>query len=388
MKDLTNRIKNGARNLVLYGAVALGLAFGTGEAQSQEQTENYKHFVNPYIAPREIKDYWGSGDTNNDGVINQADATAMQAGTANYRTDVDGDGAMSTSADLTLLKKYLNGEIKYLPGHWNKLESVAERKNWFKKMLAIDDTNYFREGWSCGNYSSNLFYNMNWVENITNWEQYNTQNRIYDLSDLGIFNLLVYRVNTTAKNGGSHAINGIFLGSDTTFEDNSTNFKYWLFLEPQTDEEITPGNFSMDENKPVKVGGYTYRYSNILNRYSWELSRLLEWNLNNGTPSLYFQNQDLVTTRPSSSGIDPGCPNTSGYSLSVFPNPFTCEINVSLPEFQNVWLYLMDWNGRVLFKTPCIAPLMKIRESVLGKLPAGAYFIQAGRERQTVVKVQ
>ncbi len=80
---------------------------------------------------RNILDWYGSGDVNNDEVIDSKDLTAMNNGVKNDRSDVDGDGNSSTTNDKKVLNDYLNGTINYLPGHWNSLTTEG-KVNWLE----------------------------------------------------------------------------------------------------------------------------------------------------------------------------------------------------------------------------------------------------------------
>ena len=106
-------------------------------------------------------DYYGSGDVNNDGVIDFNDVSAMQNGELNDRADIDGDGVPSTANDQQILSDYLNENIRYLPAHWNHLNGI-EKRNWVQKMLAfdqIDTIQYIPGEFECGEFSEMMLIN-------------------------------------------------------------------------------------------------------------------------------------------------------------------------------------------------------------------------------------
>jgi len=95
--------------------------------------------------------FYGSGDANNDGWVDEEDLVlciALAEGVydgimpvTDFRretnawvdaVDVNGDGDI-TQIDINLIRKYMFGEIEHLPSHWQKL-GRDERKSWISKM--------------------------------------------------------------------------------------------------------------------------------------------------------------------------------------------------------------------------------------------------------------
>jgi len=136
--------------------------------------------------------YYGSGDANNDGVVNQKDidicrkiAKSPNNKTAYYFTedpnatvdacDVDADGVV-TMEDVKQILWYFIGRIDHLPAHWDKCD-VSEREDWIYK-IERRHASYPKKG-VCGHYANQLriaydgrycdylidmpdFYNMKW----------------------------------------------------------------------------------------------------------------------------------------------------------------------------------------------------------------------------------
>ena len=191
--------------------------------------------------------YYGSGDVNNDGEINQYDYFAMQSGVSNDRSDVDGDGVSSTSNDQELLYNYITDQIPYLPAHEDVLKTEAEKIFWMESIKAIDQTNtlpYVPRQFECGEFSTQINVNDPGVRNISN----STINfNVIDTTENFRFNGRSYQISTQALNGESHSANGVLVGN------NALNFNDWYFFEPQTDERIYPGDWNMHPNGYVHI---------------------------------------------------------------------------------------------------------------------------------------
>jgi len=114
-------------------------------------------------------DYYGSGDADGNDTLDVRDYTAMVNGVKNDRTDVNGDEKTDTS-DLQLLNKFLTKQIKYLPAHWDLLQTKTERQNWLNKMKKIDKTDektYIPNKYDCDGFSIQTFINFAGLEKIS-----------------------------------------------------------------------------------------------------------------------------------------------------------------------------------------------------------------------------
>jgi hypothetical protein len=99
---------------------------------------NRQEMLNLFVRPNVHSEaYYGSGDADENGVVNQADLDLMKKGKVSDYTDVNGDG-ITNNQDISILESYLNNEIPYLPGDWNKLETQQEKDDWFTKMYNLD----------------------------------------------------------------------------------------------------------------------------------------------------------------------------------------------------------------------------------------------------------
>jgi len=223
--------------------------------------DDYMTFMNPFFQPNDSSLAWyGSGDVDSNNVIDWEDYNAMQSGVQNDMADVDGDGTPSTSQDMQLLSDYLNSSIDYLPGHWNYLQTRAERDSWIEKMMAITGTDTidydyppYPDAFISGNFASLLAMEF-WDyrehtdgnPNDTLWAGYYP----YE-SGIGRFNLPVYIVAVKFPNTGiGHGMNAILTG------DNPLDWNDWNALEPQTDEtNVQPGGWNIRYGSKFKIYG-------------------------------------------------------------------------------------------------------------------------------------
>ncbi|MCF8399450.1 MAG: T9SS type A sorting domain-containing protein [Bacteroidales bacterium] len=272
------------------------------EGNSRDVTSFYgDQVLNPFAQPNVLSTnysnpgednlhFYGSGDANDDGVINWTDYDLVNSGTANDRTDLDGDGSRSTTTDAQILYDYLTDQMPYLPAHWEHL-TQTEKVDWFEKTLAIDQTDLIPPGpnWDCDDFAFQLCINEAGIENIENAE---INFNVYDTTMNGRFNSPVYRVTTTSANNIAHRIDANLVG------DNPINFEDWYFVEPQDDSQVSPGDPSMDPNEPVKIDRYSYIWSENIQQYVHGYVNAVWFNLTNGTPTVSWQHPDLVTQRP------------------------------------------------------------------------------------------
>jgi hypothetical protein len=226
---------------VEYGSSDGGLEKKTLQG---EIIDNPKKVVNPFVQPNDSTLNWyGSGDTNNDNTRNSQDLTRMNeiiSGTFSNpsdtrlydRADIDGNGIVN-AADLDILNKRLNGVRLYLPGEWNLLMTLPEREDWLSKMLAIDNTSEISPppGYTCEEYSYQTYINFHGValKDISKF----TNAYPYDLTNNGRFNIPLYFAavpyfNSSGTQTGGHAMNVIFTGFSTSWEDQCN-------VEPQFD---------------------------------------------------------------------------------------------------------------------------------------------------------
>ncbi len=281
--------------------------------------------INPYWQSESVVpvglNYYGSGDVNNDGKVNQDDVEEIDdfgffgstvpnpepSLDANYdaqydgeiskkhdRADVNGDGVIN-QADLDSLQKYLNtGNINTIPAlNWRYLDK-QNKKNWAEKVIAIDRTDEIpgvSGEWECGRFSFQL---QNNTKGVRFTEQCPDDNWLQtSLKQSRRFNIPFYDITTDSPSwSAAHAINGVLIG------DNPMDFNDWYFVEPQNDVEAEPGKetwtgFSSIPNNGYLEIYYDYGYDSVSGAHSQ--TDFLRWDIENGNPELsYVKKKDII----------------------------------------------------------------------------------------------
>ena len=403
MKSLTNIIKKSARNAVILGVTLGGFALGDQNVQAQNQvkvfspkhvtaenpqgivtggynpsnnTTNYEdeinrlksttgswygdQVVNPFIRPgyrdKDMgeREYYGSKDVNGNHKINEsADVQAIYDGNTSYRGDVNADG-VTNSTDAGIIQSVMNGTNPYAPSDWNYL-TRQEKIDYFEKLVKLDDTNTFHEGWTCGEYANDFWLTFAGLEKAEGVQNYSYLSSLMDMTkDNGLFNIPVYKVFTKATNGEDHFIVGTLVG------ENPTDFNDWYFLEEQTDQKVKPGDFSMRNNEGdvAFIQRLCYYYNEIDKEYKYGIRDILEFDLHlNSPPTLAWKNKDLVLSRPGNpiSGIEEKVTNFSDADIigNAYPNPYTAgNGELTIPYYGNgleANVVITDVLGRVVY---------------------------------------
>lgn len=308
------------------------------------------HIFNSFIQPNDSTLVaYGSGDANWDNGIDLEDYNTIYLMLGKKttedsrefdRADVDGDGII-TIADGEILKEYLDGIRKYLPGHWNKLQTRQERESWFDKCLKIDWTSnipYNYPNWVCYDYEFQTFINFTGL-NIN--EQNSTFPKKYSLKDNCRFNLPILCVGINSPNELGHAIIGAVVG------DNSSKWEDWKLKEPQNDKDVNIGYNLMPNNSQVLLH-YITRLSTERNIAILLLNFLID---SNGNPSLIYPNPNLVLTRPTSTSVkDDKNKPVFPWVKQNYPNPFnfSTTIEYSVPKLGRVSLEVFNIQGQKL----------------------------------------
>jgi len=244
-------------------------------------------------------DYYGSGDVNNDEVINSSDLDAMKNGVKNDRSDVDGDGTPSTSNDKAILQDYLNGGRNYLPGHWNSLKTKNERIDWLEKMVQIDDVySHAKIGWKCRNFVKQWeidFFGISNIDEYISWQ--NSIGEVeYDKTHNARFNIPLQYFSTKNTQGDAHAVGGVLVG------DNPTNFDDWYFVRHDLPgyPQIHIGDFPMsDDDGYADMKKNAYVESSLTgNKYFTFNEDLLSFKVNNGSTSIKYLSGALLRENP------------------------------------------------------------------------------------------
>lgn len=258
--------------------------------------------LNLYVPAYDINyatntDWYGSGDVNGDGIIDMADYNSSISGTnpfndGTHRGDTDLNGISGKPADKAIILEYINGTRTHI-NMW-ELETIAEKRNHLAKAIAIDKTdeiNGLSAKWLCGNYSAQTFINFNGVYDIENtiFAQDNGTNLQHDISHNGIFRIPLRNVSTWTGSGVAHAINNVYLGSPEN--QDATAFENRIYIEPQTDDIVAPGNYSLNQNAYEKI--YSYYYHNF---FGWLYSGrdLIDYNITKNPPEMRFRDPSLV----------------------------------------------------------------------------------------------
>ncbi len=184
---------------------------------------------NPYFQPFNSTDYYGSGDVDLNGIVDNEDINQINLIIAGQlpqviRADVNGDGKIDIT-DIELINTTFSGGI--LPGWWNMLSSREERISWLQKMLALDKVNehpYITGSYECYNFATQLYHNF------TGYNEFSSRY----FSSQTKFNIPVYYVLIYPPSGISHIINAVLVG------ENPLDFNDWFFIEPQTDGIVYP----------------------------------------------------------------------------------------------------------------------------------------------------
>ncbi len=315
-----------------YLAVALVSLAVHVSLMAQEITES--DILNPYKQPNDsLTASYGSGDANQDGIVNWDDYDSMVGKTQNDYADVDGNGIASDTLDQRLLSEFLNAERQYLPGHWNHPEhSNADKVSWIENMLEIDQTDTNRwvnstvvdERFISGNFSNQLYLNFFGYDGDDIPEKYVTEH-------VGRFNIPVYDVALyDTSTGMGHGMNAFLSGEDPT------NFDDWTFIEPQTDGTVKGEffrNISYIKGQRIVIkGARDFQASS-----SQDMFRgigLVGFDIDStGTAVVFYQNEELTTTRPSD--LPRIIPKTVAWDTTA------PEIDITYPETDSLYKELV-----------------------------------------------
>ncbi|MFH0760227.1 MAG: T9SS type A sorting domain-containing protein [Bacteroidota bacterium] len=417
MKSLADRIKKGARNVTIFGAVALGLALGAGKAKAQEQTENYKDFLNPFFKENLYNktNYRGDGDGTKDGIVNYEDLALMQKGSQDISLDVDWDGVSSTSADQKILNDLLTGKIEYLPTDIRRAKTVAEREWALERFRQLGDAWIWDErkkDWKddCDYYARYAFAQTNSVDEFENAPWFsNPAFSQFDMNRINeeFGNLHFYICYSQRKDGGYHTGLAYFVGSDDPAKDTPLSatgeaLDVWRFLNTSNGKWLNPGDNLMDENGEVSIRSYIYTFKPISQQYGHGETQLLKINLTNGKGSVFNPIEGIITTRPSS-GIEDRLTNFSNADIigNVYPNPYTAgNGEIIIPYYGNgleANVLVTDILGRTVYNekyqsTATTNEEIKISPEYMAHWAAGRYNLSVtnkkGRETSTLTIVK
>ncbi|MDD4640015.1 MAG: dockerin type I repeat-containing protein [Bacteroidales bacterium] len=259
----------------------------------------YKYVIDLFSQPNDSTLNWyGSGDVDGDNVssttndiqllekiingthrVNVNSDDVVERRTLD-RADVNGDNAVN-SEDLELLKQKNSGSIPYLPGEWNKLQTPEERETWIEKMRAVQGEIWEPGAKDCSDFSKEFEINFHGFGNLgfSGTTPGVTENTTIELKDNGRFNLPVYQVGigpfTIGRPG--HAMNGIVTkDSLKVFHDN-------YFIEPQVSQGGGENDWILDY-----PGGCEVRIRGAPNKNEYDLPyNLVTFAVKGGEANLY-----------------------------------------------------------------------------------------------------
>ena len=171
-----------------------------------------------------------------------------------------------------------------------KLESDIE-------LNEVDEIDPGTSGWVCDQYATQTatidFFG---VYDIYNSTLSSGEPLEFDFATNGESENPSYFVTTTTTSGVPHAICGNFVGADNLEDNDPREFDQWYFWEPQTDEEVTPGDYSMDEDNPIQIKWYGYYWNEPQQIWKYGNRNILKYDLTGGVPSITFESPDLTTS--------------------------------------------------------------------------------------------
>jgi len=114
------------------------------------------------------------------------------------------------------------------------------------------------------------------------------------------------------------------VGDNNPANNNLTDFNQWYFWEPQTNQEVSPGDFSMNEDAHVNIKWYG-KYLNG-SQAAYGNRNIVQFNLTNGVPTLTYPHPNLVTSWTPSDQVD--IPQDQNYEFSTTLNTDTSVTGV------------------------------------------------------------
>ncbi len=332
---MTNLLKKIGKKALLPLALTSLLSFSNIQ---KSKAFDWHWLINPYwqseaVVPVNLN-YYGSGDVNNDGVVNSEDVDRIQdlgffgssvpnpepsldsdydvqyngeISKKHDRADVNGDGVINDD-DLNLLEEYVNtGDKSLIPAlHWKDL-TKQEKKSWAEKVIEIDRTDEISGvsgEFECGHFSFQTQLNTKGVR----FAQQHPGDNWYtgeSLKHHRRFNIPFYDIVTDSPSwDAAHGINGILIG------DNPMDFNDWYFVEPQNDMEAEPGKEAWSGFSSIPNNGYLkvyYDYGYDSTTQSHSQTNFLEWDIENGDTELSSHKniERFVTKNPKYDTIRP-----------------------------------------------------------------------------------
>ncbi|MBK7106392.1 MAG: T9SS type A sorting domain-containing protein [Ignavibacteriae bacterium] len=289
---------------------------------------------------RNFYDWYGSGDVNNDEVIDNNDLIAINNSVKNYRSNLDLKGEASTIEDKQILQEYLSGLRNYLPGHFNSLNTYEEKVYWWENVVKkMDIRKHAGPGWECRNYVIQGEIDTYGLSNIDQFiqEQKASGEITYDKTDNALYNGPMQGF-STYSNGVPHAVMGLLVGKPGE-NPNPLEFDHWYFVGSDFSDyrRIYPGDLSMDGDQYAKMSKVAYIEPDYApGTYFFDaVSNFLNFDIKNNIGSLKDYAKDwLLLEDPSNFTIDVVDPidKTLNYQVNLNTTPNVTgypEVNVS-----------------------------------------------------------
>ncbi len=301
------------------------------------------HFIHN-IDGKKLLDYYGSGDINNDELIDSLDLIEMISGSQSYRSDINGNGLFSDQEDVALMDRYLNQEIDYLPGHWQYLRTKEERIEWIEKVLILESdlksTQPIQNAKDSFFVATQSFINFTGINNIKGliryWRDHNINNTV-DTTHNSFFNLPIFQLFEPIGEPSGFIVPVEVKALVILVGDNPLNFEDWYMWNYKTNSQLTIEDSRFNGNSYIGLAIYWYFYDTYEGRgfYDW-YSRILSWNMSNKqqVDLRYFEaafqrnsphNSELILTAPRDTTIyrrinyllsdDYGSPSVASYPL-------------------------------------------------------------------------
>ena len=255
-------------------------------------------YIDPFLSPVKTTDYYGSGDVDKDGKVDQNDINAIdqiikKKSPPNIRCDIDGNSIIDEN-DAGLLLSYIKDNVP-LPSFWDGISDRTKKNIWIDKMLSIDKTNeniYSKYYYVCDDFSKELYIHFRYI--------------LSDLFDPGlyplnvvfnggqtIYNLPIYYVDISSR-GFSHRINAILVG------DNPLSFNDWRFIEPQNDATVIPGSWDMPFTSNVSIWFFENPSAEVV-----DSKRVIDFYVDEQGTTLQYYDTCLLMAKSPSASFDP-----------------------------------------------------------------------------------
>jgi len=198
------------------------------------------------------------------------------------------------------------GLVPYRPGNdtipqqdvWELKDSIQKTSRIEQDIFEnkVDTINPLTSGFTCGHFATQMGHiDFFGIYNIENSGLTSGVTLPYNYETNGAWENPSYLVRTTTTEGYPHAINAVFIGADNVWESDVTDFDQWYFWEPQTDERVFSGDYSMDENGHAWIEWWGYTYAPIPQNWVYTPRQILKFNLDNGNAILEDQDEELTT---------------------------------------------------------------------------------------------